>query len=237
MKKLIALCVASLFLAPPLAAKDVLKYSTTVSGIPLGKVKVVVDTEPSAYRVRAGFSMIPLLRHIFNGDAEADVTGTVAGGRFLPGESVFRYEGRKEDKRIAILFEAGVPVDLEADPPIRKTSYRMSLDEAAGAVDPATAAALLMAPRERPCALTFDIFDGTKRHRISLTGQATATEGNTVTCVGLYERVNGFKAKYMTPERRSWPFRATLMAANGRWVPLKITADTKFGPASATLRR
>ncbi len=235
MKKLILLAV--LLAATPVAAKDTLKYSTTVAGIPLGKIKVVVEADEPEYSVRATFKMIPLLRQIFNGDAKAQVAGSVVGGRYLPRESNFRYEGRKREQRTTIRFDgSGAPVDLIAEPPLRKKSYAMSLAEATGAVDPATAAAILMSPRERPCDIVFDVFDGSKRHRVSLTGQAYAARGNTVTCAGLYERVNGFKDKYMTPERRTWPFFATLVAQNGMWVPSKITADTKFGPASATLR-
>ncbi len=234
MKNIILL--AALLVSTPVAANETLKYSTTVAGIPLGKIKVVVDTGEPDYSVRANFKMIPFLRHIFNGDANARVAGSVVEGRYVPQESIFRYEGRKKEQRTTIRFDGdGVPVDLFAEPPLREKSYAMSLDEAAGSVDPATAAAILMSPREKPCEIAFDVFDGSKRHRISLLGQAFAARGNTVTCNGLYERVNGFKAKYMTPELRTWPFAATLMGKDGMWIPLKITADTKFGPASATL--
>jgi len=229
--------LAALLAATPVVARDTLKYSTTVAGIPLGKIKVVVETDDPGYSVRANFKMIPLLRQIFNGDANARVDGSVIDGRHLPRESVFNYEGRKNDQRTTIRFDRnGMPADLIAEPPLREKSYAMSLEEAAGAVDPATAAAILMRPRATPCDIAFDIFDGSKRHRVSLIGQASPAQGSTVTCTGLYERVNGFKDKYMTPERRTWPFVATLAAQNGMWVPLKITADTKFGPASATLR-
>jgi len=220
-------------------AQDWLRYDTTVAGIPLGKVRISVQQDAPDYRVTAVFKMIPLLRRIFNGDAKASVEGVVAQGRYLPRTSEFRYVGRSEEEYLAIAFdEQGAPIDLRADPPIRQTGYRMTLGEAAGAVDPATAVAVLMTPRAQPCALSFDVFDGTKRHRITLTGRAAPAQNEAITCGGLYERVNGFKDKYMTPERRSWPFRATLApGGDGQWVPLKITADTKFGPASATLRR
>ena len=235
--KIIVLLAAALLATTPVAARETLKYSTTVAGIPLGKVKVVVEAGEPDYSVRASFKMIPLLRQIFNGDANARVDGSVIGGRYVPRESIFNYEGRKRDQRTTIRFDAsGAPVDLVAEPPLRKKSYAMSLGEAAGSVDPATAAAILMSPREKPCDIAFDVFDGAKRHRVSLTGQAFAARGNTVTCAGLYERVNGFKDKYMTPDRRTWPFVATLVAQGGMWVPVKITADTKFGPASATLK-
>ncbi len=235
--KIMIPALTALLIATPAMARDTLKYSTTVAGIPLGKIKVVVENDEPEYSVRARFNMIPVLRQIFNGDANATVEGALVEGRHLPRESVFRYEGRKSEERTTIRFdEAGVPVDLIAEPPKRKKSYAMSLDEAVGAVDPATAVAILMRPREEACDIVFDVFDGAKRHRISLTGATAPQRGNTVTCEGRYDRVNGFKDKYMTPERRSWPFLATLAERDGTWVPLKITADTKFGPASATLR-
>ena len=237
MKRLLAILAALLLAAAPAAAGDRLQYSTSVAGIPLGKLKIFLEGEAPEYRVGISFGMVPLLRRIFHGDANADVSGALVGGRYVPREAVFRYKGRDGGRHRAIVFdERGIPVDLRADPPIRPTDYRMSLDEAAGAVDPATAAAMLMAPRERPCALSFDVFDGTKRHRISLVGE-TGRNGGVVACAGRYERIAGFKDKYMTPERRAWPFRAILADRGGRWLPLEITADTKFGPASATLRR
>ena len=236
-KSLFAAAIAALLSATPALAEDVLKYSTSVAGIPLGKIKVIASADGQDYTARAHFSMIPVLRQIFHGDASATAEGSRAGDDFVPRQAVFLYAGRDEDRRRRIRFEGGVPVELDAWPPIRETSYRMSLDEAAGAIDPATAAVVRMTPRERPCDLSLDIFDGTKRHRITLSGQARPAQGSEVTCTGLYERVNGFKAKYMTPERRSYPFTASFAGRNGRWIPLKITADTKFGPASATLRR
>jgi len=242
MKKSLAL-VAALTLAAPgitpaLAAEEVLRYSTTVAGIPLGKLKILMNTGPADYTVGASFRMVPILRQILEGDADADVAGAVVGGRYVPREMTFLLEDNDGDKRRTILFDAsGNPADLRADPPLREKAYGMTLAEAAGAVDPATAAAVLMAPRERPCALSFDVFDGAKRHRVSLIGAGSVQRGDTVTCVGFYERIAGFKAKYMTPDRRTWSFSATLQNRGGRWVPLKISASTKFGPASATLRQ
>jgi len=237
MKKALVL-LAALLVATPAAAADKLRYSLTVAGIPLGKVKISVDLGDAAYGVEGKFNMIPILRQILNGDARANVRGVVLDGRYVPRESVFRYEDREGEKRKTIVFDAaGVPIDVVAVPPTRETNYRMTIDEAAGAVDPATAGLILMAPRAQPCALSIDVFDGTKRHLISLRGAQSPAQGKTVTCIGLYERVNGFKAKYMADDRRTWPFAATLTERQGRWIPLKITANTKFGPASATLRR
>ncbi len=233
-----AIILAAILATTPATAETVLKYSTTVAGIPLGKIKVVLNDDDADYRVRAKFEMVPILRTIFNGDATAKAAGSMAEGRFLPRESVFRYAGRKRDRTITMRFDdAGNPAAVQAKPPLRERSYTIGVEGAGGAVDPASAASVLMAPRAEPCALTFDVFDGSKRHRIHLTGQRGAAKGSTVTCSGMYERVSGFKDKYMTPERRTWPFVATVKGrGDGRWVPLKITAETKFGPASATLR-
>jgi len=233
-----ALTLATSGAAPVIAAEEALRYSTTVAGIPLGKLKIFMNTGPADYTVGASFKMVPILRQILDGDANADVAGAVVGGRYVPRQMTFQLEDSDGDKRRTILFDAaGNPSDLRADPPMRKRSYDMTLAEAAGAVDPATAVAVLMAPRARPCALSFDVFDGAKRHRVSLIGASSVPQGDTVTCAGFYERIAGFKAKYMEPDRRTWSFSATLQNRGGRWVPLKISAATKFGPASATLRQ
>ncbi len=233
-----ALAIAAALAAAPAAAQDTLRYTATVIGLPLGSLALDTRTGATEYGVDASFRMIPLLRQILDGDARARVDGAVAGGRYVPRTALFRYDDRDGENRLAIAFdETGRPVDLRADPPLKRKSYHMTLDEAAGAVDPATAAAILLAPRPRPCALSVDVFDGKKRHRLSLVGAQSPVDDGTVTCAGVYERVDGFKDKYMTPERRTWPFRAILAARGDRWLPLKITADTKFGPASATLDR
>lgn len=242
MKKSILAAVATVTLCLSPAAhgqEQVLKYRASVAGIPLGKLKLFLDRSGEDYTAKARFSMVSVLRTIFNGDAEAQVFGRFDGDRAVPETFDFDIEKRDGTQKTRIAFdETGNPIDLRAKPPLRQRSYSMTLDQAAGAVDPATAIMLLSAPRPDPCTLSFDVFDGAKRHRISLTGLAETPAGDgRALCIGLYERIAGFKDKYMTPDSRTYPFKAKLLRNGGAWIPEQIWADTKFGPASATLDR
>lgn len=228
---------ATLLASSPALSQETLRYATSIGGLPLGSLDLATRIEGGGYGVQASFRMVPLLRQILNGDAKATAQGAVDAGRYTPQTALFRYDSSDGERRLAMAFdERGHPIDLRVDPPLRKRSYDMTLGDAAGAVDPATAIAIMMAPRENPCTLSFDVFDGAKRHRISLT-DTLGVERGVVTCAGMYERIKGFKAKYMTPERRTYPFRAELARQGQKWVPLKISSQTKFGPASVRLKR
>jgi len=94
---------------------------------------------------------------------------------------------------------------------------------------------MLSAPRATPCDVDMTVFDGRKLHRITLE-PASESDGNPQ-CTGRYERLAGFKAKYMTPERRSYDFDAELVRIEpNRWRPKRVSAKTKFGNAVALLR-
>ena len=104
------------------------------------------------------------------------------------------------------------------------------------AVDPASAVALLSAPRAAACEMDMTVFDGRKLHRITLKPSKKASEKD-VRCVGRYERLAGFKAKYMVPGRRAYSFDAELtQIAPNRWRPKRVWAKTKFGNAVVLLR-
>ncbi len=244
MKKLIALTLTAILAATSAQATDLaplnLKYRATVAGLPLGKLKLHIDRDDGRYKAAVSFKLVTLLRAILDGDAAASASGQLDQGKPTPKEFQFRIDGRKKNQHTAITFnENGDPSEIKATPPLRKTNYRIGLDQASGTIDPASAAVLLASPRENACALSMDVFDGAKRHRITLTGVSEAPDARgVITCAGLYERIAGFKAKYMTPAARSYPFSAQLVEdIDGGWLPVKIWADTKFGPASATFYR
>lgn len=244
MKKLIALTIAATLTSATAQAAELsplnLKYRATVAGLPLGKLKLHIDRTDDQYTAAVSFKLVTLLRAILDGDAQANAAGQLQQGKPTPQEFQFKIDGRKKNQHTAIAFDAdGNPSEIKADPPLRETAYRIGVEQAGGTIDPASAAVLLASPRTDACDLSMDVFDGAKRHRISLTGVAEQPDSRgVITCTGLYERIAGFKAKYMTPDARTYPFSAQLVEdIDGGWLPVKIWADTKFGPASATFYR
>lgn len=219
-------------------AQETLEYRAYVGGLPLGTLTLDIAADDASYSSRARFDMTALLRLVLDTDAKASATGRWRDGRALP-ES-FEYWVRDGEKRRTseMLFDAsGDPVEVRADPPFRDKPYKMHIEQARGAVDPASAVAMLAAPRASACDLRISVFDGQKLHGIALQPESRREDNGLIYCAGRYERLAGFKAKYMTPERRSYEFVTELRkAGENRWRPTRVWAPTKFGVATAVLQ-
>lgn len=243
LKRLLALLTlaAGPALAAPPPADLSLGYRAYIGGLPLGELDLRLRFNEAGYQASGDFKMVTLLRLILDADARAKAEGVWgAGGRAQARRFTYWLRDGDEVRDTAFRFDAaGRPVAVEASPPFRDKSYDMAIEEAAEAFDPATAAAMLAAPRAEACGLSMEVFDGRKLHRITLTPASSAPSANgLIDCDGLYERVAGFKKKHMTPARRSYRFKARLMPrADGLFIPAQVSAGTEYGAASVTLQR
>jgi len=213
-----------------------LSYRAYIGGLPLGTLKLKIAMDEDRYATEAQFDIASLLRWVLDTDARASSGGTVSDGMMVPNAFDYWVRDGKKERNTEMTFDAqGNATGVLAAPAFRKRSYDVALDDVRGAIDPATAVALLSAPRDSACDVSIKIFDGRKLHRITMApsgGSAQAPK-----CAGRYERLGGFKAKYMTPERRSYTFDAELkQIAPNRWRPFRVTAKTQFGNAIALLK-
>lgn len=245
--KPLKIAAAVLALAAPLSASAVevagpiaerLQYRAYIGGLPLGTLYVDIAMDDDGYAAKARFDMIALLRVILDTDAKASVQGRWQDGAPKPERFEYWVRDRKKRRNTEMRFnDAGDPAEVVAEPPLRVKPYSMSIDQAAGAVDPATAAVMLAAPRENVCELDMKVFDGAKLHRIALAPESKSVKGDVIRCTGRYERVAGFKAKHMQDDERSYNFVAELrQVAPNRWQPIRVAAPTKFGAATAILQ-
>ena len=237
------LIAALLALAPISAAAsesvtEALSYRAYIGGVPLGTLNLKIELDETNYSTEAKFDVGGWLSWALDTDARASSSGSLSAGAPIPEE--FRYwvrDGKKE-RNTEMLFDAsGNPSEVRADPVFRQRSYDINtLDEVRQSVDPASAVALLAAPRPAACELDMTVFDGRKLHRITLRPSTKKSE-EYARCEGRYERLAGFKAKYMVPERRAYSFDAELtQIAPNRWRPKRVWAKTKFGNAVVMLR-
>jgi hypothetical protein len=213
-----------------------LSYRAYIGGLPLGTLNLKIAMDEDRYQTEARFDIASLLRWVLDTDARASSGGRFADGTMVPNAFDYWVRDGKKERNTEMTFDAeGNATEVLAAPAFRKRSYDVALDEVRGAIDPATAVALLSAPRDSACNVSMKIFDGRKLHRVTM-----APSGGTVEapkCSGRYERLGGFKAKYMTPERRSYTFDAELkQIAPNRWRPYRVTAKTQFGNAIALLK-
>lgn len=244
MKKTTALFAALAFAAPAAATgisapvAETLTYRAYIGGLPLGNLNLNIAMDEAGYATRAQFDMTALLRLILDTDAKASAEGRWQGGRAVPQKFDYWVRDRDERRTSEMIFsDGGDPVEVRADPPFRIKPYGMSIEQARGALDPASAAVMMAAPRGAACDLNLTVFDGQKLHGISLARSAQQPTGDTVYCTGRYERLAGFKDKHMQPDVRTYDFVAELRPAGaGRWQPTKVWAPTKFGVATAVLQ-
>lgn len=217
---------------------ETMQYRAYLGGLPLGTLHLKIAMDREGYATEAQFDMTALLRVILDTDAKASSNGRWQGGRVKPESFDYWVRDRKKRRTTVMHFsEAGDPVEVVANPPFDDKPYDMSIDKARGALDPASAAVKMAAPRDSACGLNLTVFDGKKLHGITLSPVAKKAKGNGVYCTGRYERLAGFKAKHMRDGERSYEFVAELRP-NGpnRWRPVKVWAPTKFGVATAVLQ-
>jgi len=237
------LFLAALIAFGPAAAKaepvtESLTYNAYIGGLPLGTLDLKIAMDDARYATEARFDVATLLRWALDTNARATSSGSVSSGAPVPAKFQYWVRDGKKERNTEMLFDAsGNPVEVKASPKFRQRSYDIStLDEVKQAVDPASAVALLSAPRTAACELDMTVFDGRKLHRITLEPSATKSDKFT-RCTGRYERLAGFKAKYMAPDRRAYAFDAELtQIAPDRWRPQRVWAKTKFGNAVVVLR-
>lgn len=213
---------------------ETLSYKAYIGGLPLGELRLGIARDVDAYSAMADFRMVALLRLVLDTDARAQVSGRLGADGPMPERFEYFVRDRDERRTTEILFDAvGNPATLNANPPFREKDYDMTLEQAAGAVDPATAVVALASPRAEPCKFNMDVFDGRKRHRILLIPESRQLgDQGEVICKGRYERVAGFKDKHMTPERRTYDFKVSFASeVDGKWRPNRVWASTEFGTA------
>lgn len=213
-----------------------LTYRGYIGGLPLGDLTLNTAMDDSRYKTQVGFEMAALLRRVLDADVTASASGARAGDALAP--YTFEYSVEKSDgtRNVRVDFsDGGRATEVSATPALDKRAYDLTLDQVTDAVDPVTAAAILSAPRSGPCDLDVRVFDSRKLHRIILSEGRPSTQ--TIRCDGRYERIAGFKAKHMSPERRTYAFEAELeQIGPNRWRPTRISAQTKFGVAIVVLK-
>ena len=237
-----AMIFAAALAATPAFAADAdqsadLGYRIYVGGLPLANLDMALALTPDGYAASGAFTMTAFIKLFFDSDARAEATGRWRDGEAKP--SAFSFWLREGDKeRVARIDFAqnGEPAAVVSDPPFPQRPDDLPFSYAQGAIDPASAVALLSSPRESMCDLHVSAFDGRKLHRLTLT--PNSQENDVAWCDGVYERVAGLRKDLATPEVSSYPFTARLRRrADGMIIPEAFTADTGFGTAAVRLKR
>jgi hypothetical protein len=204
-------------------------YSLTLSGIPLGTVTLESRQDGGDYV--AGSKITPngfvsaVTGYSFNGQARGKIG---ASGKVTPLSFEADSRSPRAKRRTEIEWQGDTPVRVSVVPP---RNYAPNPDRIVGALDPVSAGFALLRDNsaEAICDTSIDVFDGSRRSRLSL-GAPVAQEGGAVTCAGVYAKLEG-EAHSFSPQGE-YPFTLTFVpATEGRMQLERIETQTRFGTA------
>jgi hypothetical protein len=226
-----ALCalLALIAPAPAAAASADARYTLSLRGIDAAGMTLAGREEGDRYAVSARVRGTGLVRLLTNLQYDATVQGRFGRGGWSPG----RYREQDDDDAVEITW--GSTVTSVRTPPRDRPR---DVDPAAqrGAVDPLTAlwATLRPQPAASACALSLEVYDGSRTGRFRL-GSPRA-EGDGLRCAGSFRRTGGYSDDELS-EGREFGFTVHYEPAGGGLVRgSRVRMDTTYGPAEIRLR-
>ena len=216
----------SLLALPSLAAADQASFSFSIAGIKVGAMTMVSEQSGSRYSATSKIDTAGLAG-MFDFFFDGTATGSVDGGRVVPGKYVATSKSPRALRETSIGWRGGVPVSVSVVPP------RESAPDPAkqgGTLDPVSAGFKLFrtAAADEVCATTVDVFDGSRRSRLRVA--KPAPEGEALVCAGTFARIEG--EAHSMADLREFPFRLVFVPNGGGLYRLeRIEAPTNFGQA------
>jgi Protein of unknown function (DUF3108) len=221
-------------IAGPAAASE---YGATfdfrISGLKAGEITMSGADAAGRYQANTTVDAAGLVGvfadFFYRGAAEGSL---LRDGTVVPAAFTAQSRSMRAERATRIDWVGGTPVRVSVEPP-RETAPDPSLQ--AGTLDPVSASFALLrdAAPDAICATSVDVFDGSRRSRISL-GAPQDADGELV-CEGRYERLEGEGQSFNASS--SYGFRVIFAAAEDGMARLeRIETRTQFGPATL-LRR
>jgi len=221
---------AGLLAAPALADQtDQAVFAVSIRGFPVATLSLAGATTGQAYGANGVLKSSGLLGWLRKIRYDAEVTGHMAAGRFVPDRYAETADTGKRQSAAVMAYRAGVPQLKSYDPPRAPLPDDVNPATQGGTIDPLTAlyAVLRDVPQADICMLHVFMFDGVRRSQVALS-QPQPGDG-AVVCAGEYRRLQGFTAADMA-EKTSFPFTLVYEPAdNGLWHVTEISMDTLYG--------
>ena len=230
-------------------------YDFYVGGLPIAEIDLSGTISPEGYTASTSVVTRGILELLVAGRVTAQATGYRRPyGHLAPDAYATDYSTRSETRSVQISYDGASPEAVAIEPPEDAESFAADAADAEGALDPVTAAVMLMMPGERDllCNRTIPVFDGKRRYDIVLLPISRRPAGDeppalewaapTVRCFGIYERIAGFEEELQT-EQRYYPFDVWFEAeavsgAGGEalYRAVRIAGNTSLGFAIGNLR-
>jgi hypothetical protein len=205
------------------------EFDFRIAGIRAGVMGLTATQDGGSYRAEATVRPVGVVNVFsdfsFDGRAEGNVA---ADGTLVPDQFRSHSISPRDERETRIDWESGTPIFVSVVPP-RSTAP----DPAAqgGTLDPVSASLALFrdTPVAEVCRKSVDVFDGSRRSRISLGNPHV--EGGDIICDGRYQRLEGEEQTFNTSS--SYGFRMVFREDGDGMAQLqRVETRTQFGPAS-----
>lgn len=209
-------------------------YQITVSGLPLGTVTLASEQSGSDYRAQSQITPNGLVAAFTSYSFDGRAAGRIDGqGRIEPRRFTADSSSPRAKRRTEIEWNGPTPVKVTVEPPRQR---QPDPERVHGALDPVSAGFALLrdAPPDAICDTAVEVFDGSRRSKLTL-GKPRAVAGG-FACQGTYARIEG-EAHSISDTQASYPFTITFAPAAGGMVTLeRIETRTRFGTAVVSRR-
>ncbi len=210
------------------ARADTKVFDLTVSGIPVGTVTIAGEQSGDSYVAQTEIkptSFVGLLTdYAFAGQASGRINGA---GEVEPVRFTAESTSPRATRVTVVEWEGETPVKVSVEPP-RK--HQPDPSHVIGAIDPVSAGYALLrdAAPDEICNSSIDVFDGSRRSRLTVAGPQS--NGEALVCNGLYARVEG--EAHSISSQKEYPFRLVYGPSGDGAVRLeRIETQTRFGGA------
>lgn len=180
-------------------------YDLYAGGIPIGEAVLEAEVGSDGYRAGGTLRTAALVRAFFDAGMTVAAAGAIDDGAMRPAWfTVTTVNGDAVETR-RIDYAGGAVHSVRAEPPEKPRPWSVEPARQGAVLDPATAALGTLAPRRTGfCGHRVEMFDGKRRFALEI--GPPEPDGDRLRCASRYERLAGYKPKFMTPERRTMPF-------------------------------
>lgn len=218
-------------------------------GVTLGKVDLDASVRGNEYHMVSHLQTDGVANAFWKSTIQATSSGSIADKGVTPSlydSFTIRRDGQKQ--QVSLTYADHAP-KLFAEPAYDITSYSIKPEEQKNTFDPLSAVMTIVsgatAQSSNACNLTAPIFDGRRRYNIEMSKVRDVDikldnglyKGKGLLCQIHYKQIAGYKptilrAKDAYPVINAWmvPFKS---GSREYLVPLKIWAETSFGPVTA----
>lgn len=243
---LAALLAACALPRPALAGEVRVDYGITLAGFPIGTADASSSLTGSRYSLRLEARLTGLAGAITGGQAVANASGALGGGRPVPASFAITSKSSSDQRTVRMGLAAGNVQAVEINPPLDAAVERVPVSPGhrRGVVDPVSA--VIMPAVERGdllsgenCNRTIPVFDGAARFDVVLTYAETRQvekpgyQGPVLVCNARYVPISGHRtdrpaARFMEQNRDMDVWLAPVPDARVL-VPLRISVRTMMG--------